>query len=334
MNISSYIKELIIKNECIILSDFGGFETHYQSSLVDRETGKLSPPSKQLVFREDLKKDNGVLIKFIQDKEGISIDDAKAALNDYISSLKNKLAVNNRAEIEGVGVLIKKMDGNIFLKPIETENYLIDSFGLSELNLPEQKEDEENIQQTDEEILPAKSGKAIYIITFLTLFITLLIILSVKTGFMEKISDITGFVLQDKKDEKVVFGRMKENTDTVNSRIEQELDDNTNIRNALRYTEPKPEIETKQPQPAPKQQINQTVEKKYLIVAGSFIKESYALRQTDKLKKIGYNSEIVRTKSGQYRVVLNSYEDKNFALQELGRYRASLGNNIWLWTDC
>jgi nucleoid DNA-binding protein/Sec-independent protein translocase protein TatA len=335
VNISLYIKELILKNECVILPEFGGFETHYQPSSIDKVTGKLTPPSKQVVFREEFKKDNGTIVRVIQSKENLNEEDARAAVNNYVAELKAKLNSENRFEIEGIGVLIKRIDGALFFKPAETENFLIESFGLSELKLPTpviSEKKAEPLPVSEPEI--SRSGKSLYIVTLITVVITILIIASVKFGLPEKLSDISSRLFDEKKEEKTVFGKMKDPQDSSSksSELEKQIEDNTSVKNALRYQEPEPEKKVETPPPV--QITNHEDNRKYLIVAGSFVKESYAVKQADKLKNIGYTPTILRTKKGQYRVILNTYSDKNFAIQELERYRTYLGNNIWLWADC
>ena len=119
MDISKYIKELIIKNECIILSGFGGFETHYKPASVDIISGKLIPPTKQVIFRPEFRKDNGLLIKFIAGKEKLSAEEARKVVYDFIRQLNHNIEKEGSYELTGIGSFVKQAEGSIVFKPLE-----------------------------------------------------------------------------------------------------------------------------------------------------------------------------------------------------------------------
>ncbi|NJK85507.1 MAG: hypothetical protein HC906_05630 [Bacteroidales bacterium] len=176
---------MILKNECIILPGFGGFETHYQPASLDKVSGKILPPSKQVVFREEYKVDNGTLLNYVCEKEKISEDEAQQFIEKYVSELKFKLELQSRVDIPEIGILIKPINGKVFLKPIDHENYLIDSFGLSELKLPFQREAEKNVVIPGPEKKSHSIKGAALLIPLLTVFVTFLIILSVRVGLLK-----------------------------------------------------------------------------------------------------------------------------------------------------
>ena len=48
--VEHYISELLFLHDCVILPDFGGFVGNPQSAKLNKITGILSPPSKQILF--------------------------------------------------------------------------------------------------------------------------------------------------------------------------------------------------------------------------------------------------------------------------------------------
>ena len=113
MKIITYLKELILSSECVILPGLGGFETHYQAAKVDKQKNIFEPPSKYIRFRPDLIKDNGVLLKYLMDKEKISEVEAEKQLKDFVSDINSKLKLEGQAILQGIGVLKKQIGGKI-----------------------------------------------------------------------------------------------------------------------------------------------------------------------------------------------------------------------------
>ena len=69
--VEHYISELLFLHDCVILPNFGGFVGNPQSAKLNKTTGMLSPPSKQILFNANLKTNDGLLITHISNEEGI-----------------------------------------------------------------------------------------------------------------------------------------------------------------------------------------------------------------------------------------------------------------------
>ena len=334
MNISKYIKELIIKNECIILSGFGGFETHYKPAYIDHTTGRIIPPSKQIVFRPDYKKDNGVLLQFVAEKEGIGLDKAKDIIEDFIGDIVYKIDVVGTYILDGLGKFIKQPDESLIFQPLEEENFLIDSFGLSEISIPDKDRTVEPHIMADQPLqAPGMKHPAriLFPVALMVVFLSGAIILAFKTGLFSKVERlITGSEIRDDKTpEKIVFGHKEDpvNEDSMINKLDSRINESTEKEKALLYREQKPEKVTKS-------EIIRVVhsgdEKRYFIVAGSFQVETYAVDLSEQLKHRGFKSMVIRTDNGLYRVVLDTFEEINTAIDELERYKRQLNNDIWI----
>ena len=70
MNITLYINKLLNLHDCVILPGFGGFVTNYVNAKVS-EKNIFSPPRKIVAFNRNLKNDDGLLINYIINKEGL-----------------------------------------------------------------------------------------------------------------------------------------------------------------------------------------------------------------------------------------------------------------------
>lgn len=334
MNISKYIKELIIKNECIILPGFGGFETHYKPACIDTSTGNMVPPSKQIVFRQDYTKDNGVLLRFFAEKEGIVRDKAKAVIDDFIADIVYKIDMEGTYKLDGLGTFVKLPDGKLVFKPLEKENFLVDSYGLSEISIPAADRPDKQSFTADQsaQVSEGKSpARILFLVALISVLLSAAIILVHKAGLPGKIRQlITGSEIRsDQTQEKIVFGHREEtdDSDSMTGVINARIDESTEKERALLYTE---QIREETAKPEITGISYHEEEKRYFIVAGSFKAESQAVDLSRQLNNKGFKSEIIRTDNELYRVVLDTFDEISEAIDGLEYYRKQLSNEIWI----
>ncbi len=331
MDIPKYIKELIIRNECIILPGFGGFETDYKPAYVDKNTGSFIPPSKQIIFRQDFTKDNGVLVSYVSTKEKIPAEAAEQAIGEFIKKLSVSLAGGQQFVIDGIGTFNYTDDQKLIFFPFESENYLIDSFGLSafkQKKLYIEKKEQAGTERIIEKKKSYKTGTVLIIgivVTLLTIFVLLMLGTDLFNG-SGKTRNPSASASDD--NDKTVFGQMKlPKKDSTQIAIDEQLSDNTSKQTALQYRE------RSQAAIKPVEVYNNRssgLEEHYQIVAGSFLLEHLAMRQAEELRKKGYHPVVIKTGNDFYRVVLDTFDNKTRALNELRTYRSELGSTVWI----
>ena len=76
-SVENYISELLFLHDCVIMPEFGGFVGNQKSAQLNKSTGALIPPSKQILFNPNLKTNDGLLIAHIANQEGITQNMAK-----------------------------------------------------------------------------------------------------------------------------------------------------------------------------------------------------------------------------------------------------------------
>ena len=91
--VEHYISELLFLHDCVILPNFGGFVGNPQSAKLNKTTGVLSPPSKQILFNTNLKTNDGLLITHISNQEGITQEQAKNEVGNYATKIADKLTI-------------------------------------------------------------------------------------------------------------------------------------------------------------------------------------------------------------------------------------------------
>lgn len=128
MEINSYIKELLLLNDCVIVPEFGGFVSNYKPAQIKHN--RFMPPSKEIAFNPKLQKNDGLLISFISETEEIGYFEAKQKVESFVDESLLKLENYERLTFEGIGQLYYDRMENLLFEPITDENLLIDSLGL------------------------------------------------------------------------------------------------------------------------------------------------------------------------------------------------------------
>ncbi len=342
MNIAGYIKDLILLNECVILPGVGAFISRYRPANIDPDKKIFTPPSKEIRFREDLKKDNGLLINHISRKNNISNLRAGKLVEDFINEINRLLDRGEKAELEGIGVFKKDAgSGKIIFSTLSDENYLVDSFGLPDLEISELQKAGVS-DDLEFQIPPIKTIRrkrtGFWVAASIIILILLLIFIIPYTepGQLKNLSfdylfggrsDSTG----SGREEKIVFGKRKLiEQDSVTKEIEEVIDITTKKEVALAYTEPEesPEEDYKSPDYQTEESVSRN--DRYYIVAGSFKRLENAQKLMVKLMDDGFDPQILQTSNGYFRVTLNSFQNRNLAVRELQRIRQGLNRSVWI----
>ncbi len=134
MEISQHIKNLLMTNNRVILSGFGAFDSKYIPAKIDKETKTMTPPQKIIVFNPEFTQDEGFLAKEMSEKEGISLENAKEQINEYVKTIKTKLESGDKVVFKDLGEFVKK-DNKYEFSYLSGDNLLVDSFGLPKVSL-------------------------------------------------------------------------------------------------------------------------------------------------------------------------------------------------------
>lgn len=128
MEISQYIKELLLLNDCVIIPEFGGFVANYKPAI--NENNQFFPPTKEIAFNNKLISNDGLLINYISETEGISYFSARQKLDNFVEETLLNLERNRNVYFEGVGYLHYDSRENLQFEPQLKENLLVESYGL------------------------------------------------------------------------------------------------------------------------------------------------------------------------------------------------------------
>jgi cell division septation protein DedD len=297
-SVEHYISELLFLHDCVILPDFGGFVGNPQSAKLNKTTGILSPPSKQILFNSNLKTNDGLLITHISNQEGITQEIAKQNVITFANENNNKLAVSKALRIDKIGLFTLGKEENIIFLQDSANNYSLDAFGMKAANnktISRVNEVEEKVVSTIQNIRNQNRNPRAFL-RAAAVIIPLVALSYLSISQQDRINN--------------AYTQMATLNPFTTTKIVEEIIETPMIE----------EVAT----PIITQQHT------FYIIAGAFSKQRNADKMAAKLKKRNYNAEIVEG-GNLMRVSYNSFtnkEDAILALKEIKQENPS----AWLLT--
>lgn len=128
--IARYISELLLNHDCVIIPGFGGLIVRFSGSSYDSEHKTLLPPSRKLLFNNQLVINDGLLLNYISRREKITYADASLRLMKWTQEIKNSVNAGNRAVMEGIGSFYLNHEKSLQFAPDNRINFMLSSYGL------------------------------------------------------------------------------------------------------------------------------------------------------------------------------------------------------------
>jgi nucleoid DNA-binding protein len=150
------IQQLLLKNNCVIIPNFGAFIGNYNPSEIRLMENKIFPPSKIIAFNRSLQNNDGLLINAVAHQFAVSYHDAEMEVTSFAKQCNDSLAHNKSLILKEIGRFSLDAENKIQFQPYYSKNYLLDSFGLSAMQIqPIQrlKDAEADIKETYQRIL-------------------------------------------------------------------------------------------------------------------------------------------------------------------------------------
>lgn len=136
MNLSLHIAELLKTNDCVIIPDLGGFIANYQAAEYDPQVNQFSPPSKEIIFSSKLKKNDGLLVNYISEREGVKYLEAREIVSEFVAECMFKLENGERVDFDQIGVLYFDQNDHLLFDGGSNVNIRTDAFGLDSFHFP------------------------------------------------------------------------------------------------------------------------------------------------------------------------------------------------------
>ena len=310
-SVANYISELLFLHDCVIVPEFGGFVGNKKSAQLNKTTGSLTPPSKQILFNINLSTNDGLLITYIANQEGITQKIAKNHVELFANESNTKLSTSKILRIEKIGLFIVGKEGHIVFTQDTSINYSLDSFGMQptyskSIYRRTDKKIESSVQKIN---TSNRNAKALFQAAAVIIPLVALSYLSI---FQEE--RIANIYIQ-----MATFNPFAKNEiiEEINSpEVEIKLE-NTPIIETTEFIE--------------KETIPATILKpKYHIIAGAFTEQRNAKKMLEKLKKWGYNTTIIK-EGTLMRVSYDTFISRDTAIFALNKIKKE-NSEAWLLT--
>ncbi|MEY4658984.1 MAG: hypothetical protein RJB36_750 [Bacteroidota bacterium] len=125
------ICQLILRHNCVVLPNFGGFVSKTIAAQIDLERGVFQAPYKQLLFNRNLINDDGLVLAEYARLNGLYYQEGVEQLNAFTDLLNTEIASGKQVSIPKLGVFSKDEHGVVRFEQDRHFNFLLSSYGLS-----------------------------------------------------------------------------------------------------------------------------------------------------------------------------------------------------------
>ncbi len=300
MEISQYIKELLLLNDCVIIPEFGGFVANYKPATI--ENNQFFPPTKEIAFNNKLISNDGLLINYISEAEGLDYFNAKQKLDSFVEETMLNLERNRNVYFEGVGYLHYDSRENLQFEPQLKQNLLVESYGLQNFSY-------EKLYQRQ---IPKPAIKVEYREPVPVIF---------QQRKLKKLAIAIPLLIA------MALIPMKKNNEYLSK-------SDMGMWETLMQSTPAAPIQT------PEQNLTEnsfnvtapeTEQLKYFIIGGSFKSEENADKYIQQLKEQGYNGQNLGVFKGLNRVAMKGFSTMDEAQKELNSLLSkNPASGVWI----
>lgn len=314
-SIEYYISQLLYKNDCVIVMNFGGFVCSSISANLNKKTGILTPPNKSILFNPQLKDNDGLLINHIAQSEGISQEDAKINLLKFVEQSLENLNKFKSCRFEEIGLFTLNSDKNIIFTQDLKTNYNLNAFGFQDIINNKITRDNSEIIEESLKLIKKKNNFT----TKRLLKAAAIIIPLIGISFLS--------ITQEDRINKIYTQIANVNPISFKKDNVTLLKDQGNKEIKIKQ-EIQPEIINNEVSQVFKEVIIPS--QKFYIIAGAFSVEKNANKLKNRLNSWNYNSTIIKNEK-MMRVSYDSFDSKEQALILLSKIRKE-NPQAWILT--
>ena len=157
MNLAKYIQDLLLENETVIIPGFGAFISSYKPAEIG--DNEIKPPSKEILFTQQIRNNDGVLVGAIARKAKISQTNAMERIERERENMLNQLDKGEEIVMGNLGKLFYNEKNEIQFVSFQEDNLLLDSFGFEPISMEdsiekavETESDQDLTEEVDESV--------------------------------------------------------------------------------------------------------------------------------------------------------------------------------------
>jgi hypothetical protein len=340
MDLSVFLVELLRLHDCVIIPDLGGFIANYRPAEIDMAGNKFFPPKKEIIFSSKLNRNDGLLVNHISDSEGLGYLEARKMVSEFTDEAWSKLENDETLEFPKIGSLRFDKNEKLIFEPAIHENLLLDAYGMEAFHFPELTRHDtipvKTVFRDKESVRPVFSSRKVKrLLIAIPILIAIALIpvarLTLKDGNLMKPQTSATTSLPLTEAPKSIIPEVSQPA-VSEANIETKTETNSNVKESTETVSDKTSTdEVKAPLPAT---TTDQAKGKYRVIGGCFRNRDNADKLFALMVSKGYQPEIKPLKSGAFMVTIQSYSDRNEALQTLDSLqKAEPEAGYWMMKD-
>jgi len=321
MDITFYLVELLRLHDCVIVPDLGGFVTNYRPAEMDLANNTFNPPVKEIIFTGKLSKNDGLLVNYISETEGVGYFEARQIISEFVDEIWSKLENGEKIEFQNVGSLQFDRNEKLIFEPEVHENFLLEAYGMEGFQFPQLERSEiistKRVFADKEAVRPLFSSRKVKALSIgITILLALILIPVSKYSWENNPNTQVSSTASLPTDGLIVSSTVADSDSVVENKVTVKVDAAV-IQPAI--SQPQPETVAIQS------------DARYHVIGGCFKLRENADNYLAKLQTSGFKSELKTLPNGSFLVIVQSYSDKNEAMVALkGLREAEPQAGYWL----
>jgi cell division septation protein DedD len=337
MHQKTYISDLLIRHDCVIIPGLGGFVGSYYPASIDPRRHTFHPPYKKILFNTSLRQNDGLLADHIARTEGIPFIEANEKVRSFAVTCLQSLKDHKPVLVRGVGRLSGGPEDTIHFEQDMRMNLLADSFGLHPfIVFPVRSENEIPVPEE-----PGLHSPAVRTLARRAVITPLkwAAVLALPVGIALMLS-FTGYdkIRSGSLSYADILSSISERLSPFSTAVKTTLPQSKTKVLAVRNT-PVPRIVPSLPepvvasveQPKPDPAAIEPAEENFIVIIGAFRIQENAVNLVASLKEKGSGATLYdQTKGGLYRVASGLFTNREQALLALREARTNGFPGAWL----
>ena len=350
--LDQYIRELLFSHNCVIIPGFGGFVSDYNPSSVHPVQHTFTPPSKKIAFNRKLQNDDGLLANYISEKENITFENARRAIEEQVYQLYLILNEKNTLFLPSIGEFFFDVEKNLQFRENKKINFLLDSFGLDSVQSPAIKREgfSQTLNRQLSERQVGKSGigklskrKKVFLKVSLIAvpLIVIMVWISLFTGVINKVgqfnySSLIPFSCKKTTEKSVsIYKKPVSVSMSISSKQVTVHPNDEKVKAEVILPEAPMVEEVVETKPIEKTKVETITSstRNFYIVGGAFGILANAESFVNKLKADGFKPEIIgKNEKGLYLVSYQGFESKKSASIQLKEIKSGYDSSAWIYS--
>ena len=299
--LSQHIEKLLLKHDCVIIPEFGGFIVNYESARFVPAKNLFVPASRKIGFNVHLTYNDGLLAQSFMQAEKCSYESAMKLIRQEVEEAKKMLKTNKQVKIGAIGSLSVNENNQLVFERNDDVALTPQYYGLKEIQyLPKT-----NIKTTT---FPAFIWNVAAVVILFLLFLPV----NILDNRQVEQASVISFRWNEPLVEPIVEDEIVKDI-PIDSLFTENLDMEFTTESEVFFVEPK---------------IS------YHIIIASLPSERLAYQYLQEIKEYNFNNTTIVNAENRYRISVKDFIDKSEAEFYLNSFKTEYPSfaSAWVYT--